>query len=212
MTVDVLCSKTVTPRLERHLCTLRQHTRRRPGHVFTAAEAAAWGVPSWDLSRLAASAETSGLVRRDRGVYEIYPFTRLGHYYAAWRRAGTDAIYSHVTALELYELSDLQSRGYEFTVSRERRSRTPGEFGRLHFVTEMPARRWYNDVPLTTPARTIVDCALYGDQTEMAVAQAIGRCMTTEEELLAEAAARSRAVRDAIEYAIKTCDYYKGYV
>jgi predicted transcriptional regulator of viral defense system len=133
--------------------------------------------------------------RRAPGVYCVLVAQAEVNVRAAWERAGRDAIASHVTALALYDLGDAEPRWYEFTVPRSARSRRPGRVFRLHTAKEMPPYTLVHGIPVTTPARSIVDCAPLGDLTEIAVAQALGRGLATEEELKREADQRPRRTR-----------------
>lgn len=183
---------------------------RAQGGVFTASEAGRHGVSRKTLRQLAREGE--GIVRAFRGVYQAIDVPYDQAIAAAWRRAGTDSVASHETALQLYDLADIEPRRYEFTIPRAARARRPGSAFRLHTTTAMPASRSIRGVPVTTPARAIVDTAPLGDLTEIAVAQALGRGLATEEELRREAAARPRAVQDAIDRALSVRDRYEAYV
>lgn len=194
----------------RRLIDLARHRR---GKTFTVADAERFGISRKTLARLAKDLDgTERIVRFDRGVYQVVPDEREDHMLAAWRKVGEDAIASHITALYLLNLSDMEPRSYEFTVPRARRSRAHGARFRLHTTTSRPKTVTVHGVPVTSPARTIVDCGLLGEQTEIAVAQALARGLTTEEELRAEAHGRPRAVRESIENAIRMRDAYAGYV
>lgn len=195
----------------RRLIDLARHRR---GQTFTVADAERFGISRKTLARLAGNLEgTDRIARFDRGVYQVIPDRAPeDHLIAAWRKVGEDAIVSHQTALSLLNLSDVDPVRYEFTVPRSRRSRAHGRRFKLHTSTSRPTTVILHGVPVTSPARTIVDCALLGEQTEMAVAQALGRGLTTEHELRAEAHGRARAVRVSIENAIGRRSLYAGYV
>ncbi len=183
---------------------------RARGGVFTASEAGRFGLSRRTLRQLAR--EGQGVVHAFRGVYQAIDTPYDLAIAAAWRRAGDDAIASHETALQLYDLGDIEPRRYEFTVPRAARARRPGSAFRLHTTTAMPPSRSIRGVPVTTPARAIVDTAPLGDLTEIAVAQALGRGLATEEELRREATGRPRAVQDAIDRALSVRDRYAAYV
>jgi predicted transcriptional regulator of viral defense system len=194
----------------RRLIDLARHRR---GQTFTVADAERFGISRKTLARLAQDLDaTERIARFDRGIYQVLPDQRQDHILAAWRKVGEDAIASHQTALALLNLSDVDPMHYEFTVPRARRSRAHGARFRLHTTTSRPKTVTVDGVPVTSPARTIVDCALLGEQTEMAVAQALARGLTTEHELRAEAHGRPRAVRVSIENAIGRRSLYAGYV
>ncbi len=187
--------------------------RGRRGHTFTVADAERLGISRKTLAKMAGDPDgTMRIARFDRGVYQVISDRYEDHYVAAWRKVGEDAIASHQTALALHDLSDVDPRVYEFTVPREHRGRKKSARFKLHTMTKRPKVVSVNGVPTTTPARTIVDCAYLGEQTEMAVAQALGRGMTTESELRAEARARGRGVLEMIDRALSVVDDYKAYV
>jgi len=194
----------------RHLLAL---ARGRRGHTFTVGDAERLGISRKTLAKLASDPEgASRIARFDRGIYQVIPDRLEDHYIAAWRKVGDDAVASHRTALVLHDLSDIEPRMYEFTVPRARRSRSHGARFKIHTTTSRPKIVPVHGVPTTSPARTIVDCALLGEQTELAVAQALARGLTTEGELRKEARARSRAVKAAIERAISARAAYTSYL
>ncbi len=196
-----------------HLRRLLSLARGRRGQTFTVRDAERLGISRKTLAKLASDPEgASRIARFDRGIYQVIPDRLQDHVIAAWRKVGTDAIASHQTALALYELSDIEPRVYEFTIPRERRSRSYGARYKIHTTTSRPKIVTMHGVPATSPARTIVDCALLGEQTEMAVAQALARGLATEDELRKEARKRAHTVREAIERAISTRAAYAAYV
>lgn len=199
----------MTQRTEGRLDRLLREVRARGG-VFTPADAARYGVSRKTLGQLARDGR--GVVQAFRGVYQAIDAPYDQAIVAAWRRAGADAVASHETAMRLYDLADVEPRRYEFTVPRSARARRPGPAFRLHTTTAMPASRSLYGVPVTTAARAILDTAPLGDLTEIAVAQAIGRGLATEEELRRESAERPQAVRDAIDQALRVRDRYAAYV
>lgn len=199
----------MTRHTEERLDSLLRDARTRGG-VFTPADAARFGVSRKTLRQLAR--EGRGVVQAFRGVYQATDAPYDQAIAAAWRRAGPDALASHETAMRLYDLADVEPRRYEFIVPRRARGRRPGPGFRLHTTTAMPAARAIHGVPVTTAARAILDTAPLGDLTEIAVAQAIGRGLATEEELRRESAHRPHAVRDAIDHALRVRDRYAAYV
>jgi predicted transcriptional regulator of viral defense system len=201
----------MTQKTQKNLTALLRYALKRQSGVFTAAEAARFGIANKTLRKLAQD-ERVEFVQAFRGVYQATDAPYEESIAAAWRRAGSDAIASHETAMSLYDLGDIEPRKYEFTVPRAARARRPGRGFRLHTATTMPASRWVRGVPVTSPARAIIDSGPLGDLTEIAVAQAIGRGLATEEELRTEAADRPRYVRDAIERALRGRAYYAGYI
>ena len=200
-------------RTRENLACLRTLARGRRGRTFTLEDALRFGISRKTIAKLASDPDGSARIARfDRGIYQVIPDRAEDHVIAAWRKVGEDAIASHRTALALHNLSDIEPRGYEFTVPRSRRSRSYGERFKIHTTTSRPKVVSVHGVPVTSVTRTIVDCALLGEQTEIAIAQAFARGLTTEAELREEARLRARAVRDAIERAIAVRDSYAAYI
>lgn len=178
---------------------------------FTAAQAVAAG-----LSRRLLSYHSTGggsLIRVDRGLYRLrnYPRSPREDLVATWLAVGRpiDAVVSHDTALELYDLSDAIPAAVHLTAGREHRghrSRRPGVS--LHFVTGgVPAsdRTTREGLPLTSVERTLLDSlAVHGttEQTELAVAQALDRGLTSIGRLTARAADGSKAGQERLRNAL----------
>src|SRR3990172_11685374 len=94
---------------------------------FTAAQARESGYSS---QLLAHHARTGRFLRIARGLYRLrdYPSAPREEIVAAWLRAGTDAVVSHESALDLFGLSDVIPNAIHLTVPRARRklARTAG--------------------------------------------------------------------------------------
>lgn len=162
---------------------LMEAARARAG-FFSAEEAQAHHI-SPQLLRYRAS---RGWVRREmRGVYRFASASPTEHddLIALWLWSGEEAVFSHVTALFLLDLSDALPARVHLTVPpswRYARFAKP-EHVTLH-VAEVPsdAWQWFGYVPITAPARTIADCiATHVDAgwTEQAIAQARRRRLIT---------------------------------
>jgi predicted transcriptional regulator of viral defense system len=196
------------------IARLRQHAAAAHG-MFSAAEAGRYGLSRQLLRDLGAR---ELIVRLERGLYAFVPYEAIVDRLAAWRKVGSDSVLSHTSALAAWDLSDVEPRSYELTVPRAKRARARqhGPLFRLHTASSPPAVHWIQGVPVTSPARSIVDAAtsspISGEQIEMAVAQAIGRGLATEEDLLAELRRRPAHVRASIERALVVRDAYAGYV
>lgn len=108
-------------------------------------------------------------IREWRGIYRLsrYPVADTGHYvlWSLWSRNRANepqGIYSHETALSLYDLSDAMPGRIHMTVPStfRRHSKIPGVL-RLHFgliqPDEIEEREGYR---VTKPMRTIVDLTL----------------------------------------------------
>jgi predicted transcriptional regulator of viral defense system len=132
-----------------------------------------------------------------RGLYRIQGFPTAEHddLREAWMAVGTsDALLSHESALALLDLSDNIPDGVHLLVPRRRRGlRRPAGVA-LHTRPdgEEVASVWRDGLPLTAPARTLVDVAdrLQPEQLSMAVRQALRRGLLTRKQLQEEATRR----------------------
>ena len=132
-----------------------------------------------------------------RGLYRIQGFPTAEHdeLREAWMAVGAgDALLSHESALALLDLSDNIPDGVHLLVPRRRRGlRRPAGVA-LHTRPdgEEVASVWRDGLPLTAPARTLVDVAdrLQPEQLSMAVRQALRRGLLTRKQLQEEAARR----------------------
>jgi len=105
-----------------------------------------------DRDALAYHARPGGRLKRAaRGLYRLWFFPRspFDHAAAAWVATGPDeAVVSHESALELYELADVIPNEVHLTLSRERRSldrSDPGPSRRRgvsHSSTRRPRPAW----------------------------------------------------------------------
>lgn len=173
---------------------------------FTAKQAVGAGM---DRSTLRHHARPGGRYERIRpGLFRMRHFPTGPHYHvmAAWlplRDAG--AVVSHESALDLHELSDVIPDVVHLTVPRSERGLRPRTGVQLHTTNGPPARdeiRRIAGLPVTDPARSIVDSVEAGaqpEQTELAIHQALDRGLTTPSRLRAAARSRSERVRRAIE-------------
>jgi len=138
------------------------------GH-FTTAQAQAAGYSPQLLHKYLAN----GKVRRiRRGVYRLvhFPPGDDEDLVVLWLWSEQEGVFSHETALARHDLSDALPATAEMTVPRAwqtRRLRVP-EGLELHFddIAE-PDRTWHGPVPITTPARTLRDCAQVGVSREL---------------------------------------------
>ena len=113
-----------------------------------------------------------GAVERiSRGVYRVVQFPPVPHgqefeatLWPAGGRYGVQGVLSHESALRLWELSDANPARLHITVPRRYRIRrgVPRHL-RVHYADIPPADvTRYDGVPVTTPRRTILDCAEAG--------------------------------------------------
>lgn len=177
---------------------------------FSARQATAAGVSRQLLSHHAR--EGGSIIRARRGLYRLrnFPTSQREHLVAEWLNTGRpiDAVLSHETAAELHDLTDLIPNKVHMTASRRHTGRRVPRGVKLHFVTDgVPAdeRTERNGIPLTTVERTIVDLLVsHGitEQTELAVAQALDRGLTTPGLLRQTARSRSGTALSRVDQAI----------
>jgi predicted transcriptional regulator of viral defense system len=126
----------------------------------------------------------SGNFRRlRRGIYRLvhYPTGEHEELVEIWLWSDRRGVFSHETALALHDLSDVLPAKLHLTLpseSRRRRLRVP-EGIVLHYADVGDAERaWIGPVPITSPLRTLVDCAraaISPEILEVAIAQALRR-------------------------------------
>lgn len=126
-----------------------------------------------------------------RGIYRLVHFPPAEHteILVAWLWSERVGVVSHETALSIYQLSDVLPSRVHLTLpasQRTRRLRVPPGVA-LHF-SDVPAeqRRWLAAAQMTTPARTLNDCALDAMSPELLTAgarEAIKRGLAKRHEL-----------------------------
>lgn len=140
--------------------------------LLTTPQARSLGVTAAQLARFA---EQGALVRLQHGMYVVagVPFDRHRNLQAAWlaldprvpayERINTPGapVVSHASAAELHGLGDIEADVLEFTVDSRKQSRRQDV--RIH-RGHMPTTDWTQaaGLPVTTPARTVVDLAAAG--------------------------------------------------
>jgi len=132
-----------------------------------------------------------------RGLYRIHGFPTVEHddMREAWMAVGIpDALLSHESALALLDLSDNIPDATHVLVPRRHRGLRPSPRVIVHTRpdSEDIAAVWRDGLPLTAPARTVLDVAnqLQPEQLAMAVRQALRRGLVTAGQLKEEAAHR----------------------
>lgn len=154
--------------------------------------------------------QTGRFARVLRGVYRLRsaPIARHDGLLLAWVWSGYRGVISHESALALYELSDVLPSRMQLTVPPTVwRPAAPFE---LHRAALRPDEViLFEGMPVTTPARSIVDAAAMGagpEQIEQAVEQAIRRAFASPAQLRAAASRKGyrhrRTVEPLIERAI----------
>lgn len=160
---------------------------------FTSAQAREHGVSRQLLSH---HVKQGRFERVRRGVYRVrgFPTSQHDDIREKWLAVGPEkAIVSHESALALLELSDNIPDEVHLLVPRRHRGlrRPPGVVIHTRPDDEEIGTVWRDGMPVTTPARTLVDVAddLQPEQAAMAVQQAVNRGLLTHGQL-EQAAAR----------------------
>jgi predicted transcriptional regulator of viral defense system len=130
------------------------------GH-FTTQQAATAGYSSQLLLK---HLRARRLARVRRGVYRLVHFPAGEHEDLAivWLWSEQEGVFSHQTALALHGLSDVLPAQLHLTLPaawHRRRFRVPKGVV-LHYAdVQRKERAWFGPVPVTTPRRTLGDCA-----------------------------------------------------
>jgi predicted transcriptional regulator of viral defense system len=134
-----------------------------------------------------------------RGLYRVrgFPTSQHDDIREKWMAIGRDkAVLSHESALALLELSDNVPDKVHLLVPRRHRGlRRPSDVViHTHPDDEEIATVWRGGLPLTAPARTLVDVAdeLQPEQAAMAAQQALRLGLLTRQQLEREARRRRR--------------------
>ena len=156
--------------------------------LFTTRQAAAAG---YSAPLLAHHQKAGRLARVRRGIYRLVHFPPGEHeeLVAAWLWADSAGVFSHQTALSLHTLSDALPAQIHLTLPiswRERRLRVPRGLS-LHYA-DVPTRQraWAGAVPVTSPLRTLTDCAnasITPDLLRQAAKEALNRGLVAKSEL-----------------------------
>ncbi len=161
------------------------------GGYFNASQARAHGVSRQLLDH---HVNRGRFERIRRGLYRIQGFPTAEHddMREAWMAiGGADVLLSHDSALALLDLSDNIPDDVHLLVPRRRRGlrRPPGVIVHTRPDREEVATVWRDGLPLTAPARTLLDVAdrLQPEQLSMAVKQSLLRGLLTADQLKEEA-------------------------
>ena len=126
-----------------------------------------------------------------RGIYRLVHFPAAEHeeLAVAWLWSDKFGIFSHQTALSLHVLSDTLPVQLHLTLPSDwqnRRFRVPTGVI-LHYADVLPRERaWFGPVPVTSPRRSLNECARDGLSPELlqqAAQQALRRGLVTRVEL-----------------------------
>jgi predicted transcriptional regulator of viral defense system len=131
------------------------------------------------------------VTRVRRGVYRLVHFPAGEHEDLAivWLWSEQAGIFSHQTALALHGLSDVLPAEAHLALPlewRQRRFRVPAGVVLHHMDVPEEERAWVGPVPVTTPRRTLEDCArehLAPDLLRQAAQQALKRGLVKRGEL-----------------------------
>ncbi len=158
------------------------------GGYFDRGDAQAHGI---DDRLLSYHTRTGRFARVLPGVYRLRAAPPASHedLWLAWVWSNYRGVISHESALALYDLSDVLPNRVQVTV--------PPGFARSSGAFELHWARLadddlttYEGIPVTTPARSIVDAAALGtgpEQIERAIQQALARALVSPAQLLAAA-------------------------
>ncbi|MBA2643110.1 MAG: type IV toxin-antitoxin system AbiEi family antitoxin domain-containing protein [Actinobacteria bacterium] len=134
-----------------------------------------------------------------RGLYRItgFPSSQYDDIREKWIAVGPErALVSHESALALLELSDNVPDKVHLLVPRKHRGlrRPPDVVIHTRPDDERVNTVWRDGMPLTAPARTLVDVAdeIQPEQAAMAAQQALSRGLLTRRQLEQEAARRGK--------------------
>jgi len=130
-------------------------------------------------------------VRVRRGIYRLVHFPAGEHegLVLAWLWSERSGVLSHQTALALHGLTDVLPAQVHLTVPsawHRRRFRLPPDVVLHHADVAAADRAWFGAVPVTTPRRTLTDCATAGLSPELlrqASRQALRRGLVARREL-----------------------------
>lgn len=153
---------------------------RQQGY-FTAMQAQVSGIPRSNFHRRLASGEW---IREQRGIYRLarYPVTDRPELviYSLWscdRKGNVQSVWSHETAMDIHDLSDVMPAKMRMTVPRGFRKGTSIpkvlqlHYGKLH-GSDVELRQGYR---VTTPLKTLIDVAEEGRVSPDLIAQGLGQ-------------------------------------
>ena len=127
------------------------------------------------------------IIRIRRTVYRLkhFPPGQQEDLVAVWLWSDRAGVFSHETALMLHELSDvLPARAHLTVPAKWRRRRIQVPDGVVLHYADVPKRdrAWVGAVSVTSPARTLADCAadyVSPDFLSSAISQALARGMVS---------------------------------
>lgn len=150
---------------------------------------------------------TNRIERAARAIYRLvhFPHSDNQDLLIEWLWSEREGVFSHETALSLHNLSDAMPAQTHLTLPAEipRRRRKPHEDLVLHYAgVPVTDRTWSHSVPITTPRRTLIDCAIAGVRSEFLLQagnQALKRGLVARHDLVeVERALRARGMNEEI--------------
>lgn len=131
------------------------------------------------------------VARVRRGVYRLVHFPAGEHeeLSVVWLWSEREGVFSHQTALALHDLSDVLPGHIHLTLPaewRHRRFRVPKGVVLHHADIPVSDRAWFGPVPVTSPRRTLIDCArekVSPDLLRQATQQAMRRGLVVRDDL-----------------------------
>ena len=167
--------------------TLFEIAAAQDGH-FTTSQAAKTGYSPQLLNHHV----RGGRLRRVRfGIYRVVHFPAGEHedLTVLWLWSHQEGVFSHETALAAHGLSDALPAQVHLTLPaawKRRRLRVPEGVMLYHADVPPKERAWFGSVPITAPARTVIDCAtahVAPEIVEQAVTQGLDRGLFDEAEV-----------------------------
>ena len=163
-------------------------TAAAPEGYFTTSQAAEAG---YSPQLLAKHLHSGRITRVRRSVYRLVHFPAGDHedLMVVWLWSERQGVFSHETALALFGLSDAMPRNIHLTLPvpwRRRRLRVPRGVTLHHADIRPEERRWVGPVPVTSSARTLLDCAaerVAPDMVRQAVDEGLRRGLFGREEI-----------------------------
>lgn len=156
--------------------------------MFTTKQAAEAG---YSPQLLIHHTRAGNIARVRRGIYRLVHFPAGEHeeLVTAWLWSELTGVISHQTSLALHGLSDVLPAHVHLslpTAWRRCRFRVPPDVVLHHADVPPEDRAWFGAVPVTTPRRTLSDCAKEGLSPEMlqqAARQALRRGLVVRGDL-----------------------------
>lgn len=163
---------------------------------FTARQAREAG---FSFERLSYYAGTGRFLRAQHGIYRLahFPASPYEDLFFAWLRTGPHSVISHESALYLYGLSDVLPDKVDVIIPRSASRRRDGIRLHTHQIGQEEITQ-REGLPVTSPARTIIDVAASGmaeEQIYQAVQEALVAGITDADELCKQAIKRGGRAR-----------------